>query len=74
MEVRPHHYINSILPNGPVGRSGLLRKNDELLEVCFLNIILMFELYKTEIKLVNFLTRLMEYDYMVSAIPMFCLY
>nr|XP_046917644.1 multiple PDZ domain protein-like isoform X1 [Dermatophagoides farinae] len=32
-ECRPHHYINSILSNGPVGRNGLLQKNDELLEV-----------------------------------------
>lgn len=33
IEARPHHYINSIMPNGPVGRNGLLRKGDELLEV-----------------------------------------
>lgn len=32
-EVRPHHYINSILETGPVGRNRLLRKGDELLEV-----------------------------------------
>jgi len=38
MEVRPHHYINSILPNGPVGRNGLLKKGDELLEVGFYSI------------------------------------
>lgn len=35
-EVRPHHYIRSILPDGPVGRDGRLRSGDELLEVCFL--------------------------------------
>lgn len=34
LEAQPHHYINSILPNGPVGRNGLLKKGDELLEVC----------------------------------------
>ncbi|CAD6207992.1 GSCOCG00010268001-RA-CDS, partial [Cotesia congregata] len=32
-EVRPHHYIRSILPEGPVGVSGILRSADELLEV-----------------------------------------
>ncbi|KAF5280955.1 hypothetical protein FQA39_LY17914 [Lamprigera yunnana] len=32
-EVRPHHYIRSILPEGPVGRNGNLRSGDELLEV-----------------------------------------
>lgn len=32
-EVRPHHYIRSILAEGPVGCNGLLRSGDELLEV-----------------------------------------
>ncbi|KAL3289438.1 hypothetical protein HHI36_022863 [Cryptolaemus montrouzieri] len=32
-EVRPHHYIRSILPEGPVGKNGTLRSGDELLEV-----------------------------------------
>lgn len=32
-EVRPHHYIRSILPDGPVGRAGQLLGGDELLEV-----------------------------------------
>ncbi|CAG2183647.1 unnamed protein product, partial [Oppiella nova] len=32
-EVRPHHYIRSILPDGPVGINGILRSGDELLEV-----------------------------------------
>ncbi|KAG8223742.1 hypothetical protein J437_LFUL003107 [Ladona fulva] len=32
-EVRPHHYIRSILPEGPVGRNGKLRSGDELLEL-----------------------------------------
>lgn len=32
-EVRPHHYIRSILPEGPVGSNALLRSGDELLEV-----------------------------------------
>lgn len=32
-EVRPHHYIRSILPEGPVGANGRLRSGDELLEV-----------------------------------------
>lgn len=32
-EVRPHHYIRSILPEGPVGTNGVLRSGDELLEV-----------------------------------------
>ncbi|KAJ8674602.1 hypothetical protein QAD02_005864, partial [Eretmocerus hayati] len=32
-EVRPHHYIRSILPEGPVGQNGILRSGDELLEV-----------------------------------------
>lgn len=30
-EVRPHHYIRSILPEGPVGQNGLLSSGDELL-------------------------------------------
>ena len=33
-EVRPHHYIRSILPDGPVGKNSILRSGDELLEVC----------------------------------------
>nr|XP_006822176.1 PREDICTED: multiple PDZ domain protein-like [Saccoglossus kowalevskii] len=32
-EVRPHHYIRSILPDGPVGQNGKLKSGDELLEV-----------------------------------------
>ena len=32
-EVRPHHYIRSILPDGPVGLNGVLRSGDELVEV-----------------------------------------
>ncbi|CAH2244854.1 jg23064 [Pararge aegeria aegeria] len=31
-EVRPHHYIRSVLPEGPVGVQGLLTAGDELLE------------------------------------------
>jgi len=33
-EVRPHHYIRSILSDGPVGRANKLQSGDELLEVC----------------------------------------
>lgn len=33
VEVRPHHYIRSILPQGPVGLNGRLQSGDELLEV-----------------------------------------
>ncbi|XP_013421813.1 multiple PDZ domain protein isoform X5 [Lingula anatina] len=32
-EVRPHHFIRSILPDGPVGANGKLESGDELLEV-----------------------------------------
>lgn len=32
-EVRPHHYIRSVLPDGPVDVNGHLRSGDELLEV-----------------------------------------
>ncbi|XP_066246939.1 patj homolog [Euwallacea similis] len=32
-EVRPHHYIRSILPEGPVGKNEILKSGDELLEV-----------------------------------------
>ncbi|TRY75653.1 hypothetical protein TCAL_00503 [Tigriopus californicus] len=32
-EKNPHHYIRSVLPNGPVGMSGILQSGDELLEV-----------------------------------------
>lgn len=31
-EVRPHHYIRSVLPEGPVGQQGTLVAGDELLE------------------------------------------
>lgn len=31
-EVRPHHYIRSVLPDGPVGQQGKLLAGDELLE------------------------------------------
>lgn len=31
-EVRPHHYIRSVLPDGPVGQQGSLNAGDELLE------------------------------------------
>jgi C-terminal processing protease CtpA/Prc len=32
-EQNPHHYIRSVLPNGPVGQNGTLKSGDELLEV-----------------------------------------
>ena len=32
-EQNPHHYIRSVLPNGPVGQHGKLQSGDELLEV-----------------------------------------
>ena len=32
-EIRPHHYIRSILPEGPIGKHTRLRPGDELLEV-----------------------------------------
>lgn len=31
-EVRPHHYIRSVLPDGPVGQQGTFLAGDELLE------------------------------------------
>jgi len=37
VEVRPHHYIRSVLSDGPVGMNGRLQSGDELLEVkCFI--------------------------------------
>ena len=33
VEVRPHHYIRSVLIDGPVGKNGRLQSSDELLEV-----------------------------------------
>ncbi|XP_058063847.1 patj homolog [Anopheles bellator] len=33
VELRPHHYIRSILEDGPVGRNGSLKPGDELLQV-----------------------------------------
>ena len=33
VEMRPHHYIRAILPDGPVGVNGRLLSSDELLEV-----------------------------------------
>ncbi|KAG7297678.1 hypothetical protein JYU34_018395 [Plutella xylostella] len=32
-ELRPHHYIRSVLPEGPIGQQGSLAAGDELLEV-----------------------------------------
>ncbi|PAA80348.1 hypothetical protein BOX15_Mlig032896g2, partial [Macrostomum lignano] len=32
-EARPHHYIREVVPDGPAGREGTLRRRDELLEV-----------------------------------------
>ena len=34
-EVRPHHYIRSILPGGPIGINAVLKSGDELLEVSY---------------------------------------
>lgn len=31
-----HHYICSILPEGPIGQTGIIRPGDELLEVHFI--------------------------------------
>lgn len=42
-EVRPHHYIRSILPDGPVGVNGILKSGDELLEVFSLAVYLIIE-------------------------------
>lgn len=42
IELRPHHYIRSILPEGPVGQSGKLSPGDELLEVRF---VVIFSIY-----------------------------
>ena len=33
VEVHPHHYIRSVLPEGPVGLTGRLQAGDELLQV-----------------------------------------
>lgn len=43
-EVRPHHYIRSILPEGPVGQDGTLRSGDELLEVQITNSLFLISL------------------------------
>lgn len=32
LEVRPHHYIRSVLPDGPIGQQGTFIAGDELLE------------------------------------------
>ena len=32
-EVRPHHYIRALLPDGPIGTDRTLIPGDELLEV-----------------------------------------
>lgn len=41
VEVRPHHYIRAILPDGPVGVNGRLHSGDELLEVTNLGCLLL---------------------------------
>jgi len=33
IEVHPHHYIRSVISDGPVGINGRLQSGDELLEV-----------------------------------------
>lgn len=33
LEVRPHHYIRAILPDGPIGAEGTLQPGDEILQV-----------------------------------------
>ena len=33
VELRPHHYIRSIYPRGPIAVNGRLKVGDELLEV-----------------------------------------
>lgn len=43
-EVRPHHYIRSMLPDGPIGRSSKLQAGDELLEVKILKFILILNI------------------------------
>ena len=35
VETRRHHFICSVLPDGPVGINGLIKSKDELLEVRF---------------------------------------
>lgn len=45
-EVRPHHYIRSILPEGPVGQNGTLRSGDELLEVIEFPYLFLTKLYR----------------------------
>lgn len=32
-----HHYICSILPEGPIGQTGIIHPGDELLEVHFIH-------------------------------------
>lgn len=44
-EVRPHHYIRSILPEGPVGQNALLRSGDELLGNILLNLFLRLRIF-----------------------------
>jgi len=34
-ESKTHHYVHTVLPEGPVGITGLIRSGDELLEVSY---------------------------------------
>lgn len=67
-EVRPHHYIRSILPEGPVGQNGTLRSGDELLEVIsisFCGKVLFFSLDLYDLSL-RFFYALIETDIVLS--------
>lgn len=61
-EVRPHHYIRSVLPEGPVGQQGMLAAGDELLEV---NQYVLHGLTHTEV--VNILKKLPNHVRIVCA-------
>lgn len=61
-EVRPHHYIRNILPDGPIGKNAILKSGDELLEV---NGIQLFGLNHLEV--VTILKQLTNYVCLVCA-------
>jgi len=44
VEVHPHHYIRSVISDGPIGINGRLACGDELLEVSILTYLI--EIYK----------------------------
>lgn len=66
-EVRPHHYIRSILPEGPVGQNGRLKSGDELLEVIKPGILhLLLNIYDIYVIYIHTIVYLFKYHILIE--------